>query len=677
MAAFSRLSMRAKLFFVLGLLSVAAVAVAYIGITRLAGMNERLKGIADVSAEKVRLGGRINQDVLAITRAEKSMILATTQEEMDQYATSIDETRKKMQDRRERFRKLADPDGRRMLEAFEKNWEEYLSVNEQVRKLARLNSNVRARQLSIGEGRDAFDAFQKSLQAINTRNETEFDRIVSNSDDQVVKELGRYGTKVKVSANLLRTAVEYQRAEKNLILATDPAEMDELVQAMGALETEIQAKFEELSAMATEQERAVLAEAREAYRRYDQVNERVRNLSRENGNTRAFELAATRGKDLSEECIRTMAEIVADNEKDMDADKKLSEQNYAAARLMMLSVSITGILVSLTLGGLIIQRIIKTLRKLMADLAAGSTQVTEASSLVSQAGQVLSEGAAEQAASIEETSASVEEMTSMTKQTAGNAGEAKNLADAATHNADQGTEAMRKMSGAIDDIKRSSDETAKIIKTIDDIAFQTNLLALNAAVEAARAGEAGKGFAVVAEEVRNLAQRSAEAARNTADMIEKSVHNSEAGVAMTQEVTAAFEAINEGVRKVNSLVTEISTASGEQSQGIDQINVAVSELDTVTQRNAASAEESAAAAEELNSQAEELNQMVTQLGVLVEGAGNATDRELAFRPQPTGGSKAGSHSSPGTAVKPAASGKPEPVQNFQPSEDESRQMAKF
>jgi ABC-type transporter Mla subunit MlaD len=171
---------------------------------------------------------------------------------------------------------------------------------------------------------------------------------------------------------------------------------------------------------------------------------------------------------------------------------------------------------------------------------------------------------------------------------------------------------MKRMTETIGKIKSSSDETAKIVGTIDEIAFQTNLLALNAAVEAARAGEAGKGFAVVAEEVRNLAQRSAEAARNTADLIEGAVRNADGGVKVTEEVSSVLDEISEGSRKVSDLVNEIAAASGEQAQGIEQVNLAVSQLDKVTQQNAANAEESASAAEELSSQAEEMRSLVGQ-----------------------------------------------------------------
>ena len=238
-----------------------------------------------------------------------------------------------------------------------------------------------------------------------------------------------------------------------------------------------------------------------------------------------------------------------------------------------------------------------------------SNQVAAASGQISSGSQSLAEGAAEQASALEEISSSIEELSSMTKQNAANAGEANTLATAAHHGADKGLEAMARMSQAIDDIKRSSDETAKIVKTIDDIAFQTNLLALNAAVEAARAGDAGKGFAVVSEEVRNLAQRSAEAAKNTAAMIEESVKNADGGVQISHQVGSSLEEIAEGCRKVNDLVAEIAAASNEQSQGIEQIGAAVGQMDKVTQQNAANSEESASAAEELSAQAEEMRAM--------------------------------------------------------------------
>ncbi len=262
-----------------------------------------------------------------------------------------------------------------------------------------------------------------------------------------------------------------------------------------------------------------------------------------------------------------------------------------------------------------INQAVADLDQALSQVAEAADQVTSASGQISSGSQSLAEGANEQASSLEEVSSSLEEMSSMVNQNADNATQARNLSAEARKYADEGNQAMVKMTNAIGKIKASSDETAKIVKTIDDIAFQTNLLALNAAVEAARAGDAGRGFAVVAEEVRALAQRSAEAAKSTTSLIEGSVGNANAGVQITDEVAKLLQQIVGGSAKVNDLVAEIAAASKEQATGIEQVNQAVAELNKVTQQNAANSEESASAAEELNSQASELTVLVNSFSL--------------------------------------------------------------
>lgn len=325
----------------------------------------------------------------------------------------------------------------------------------------------------------------------------------------------------------------------------------------------------------------------------------------------------------------------------------------AEAEARQLSLICTGFGGSFLLAGLILslftaRAIARPIKSVADSLAAGAEQTTEAAHQVACSSQSLAEGASQQAASLEETSSSLEEMASMTRRNAEGTVKAGELARQARASADAGVRDMRSMVDSMEAIKKSSDEVGKIIKTIDEIAFQTNLLALNAAVEAARAGEAGLGFAVVAEEVRSLAQRSAQAAKETALKIETALTSTTQGVHISSQVAAQLDSIVQQVRQVDELMAEVTTASGEQSRGIEQITGAVSQMDQLTQSNAANAEESASAAEELNAQSQTLKEAVRDLLRLVEGGGASAPPSSQ------------SASAPATPAAPRRSAKPAP-----------------
>ncbi len=326
--------------------------------------------------------------------------------------------------------------------------------------------------------------------------------------------------------------------------------------------------------------------------------------------------------------------MVSKVQNEVESNLVKGEKTSQKAQFILLIVIVAGTLLSVTMGILISRNISLPIRTYINNLTSASVGIDSASHSFTESGQRLADDAATQASGIEETSASIEEVASMSRQNADNASQASVTMDETKQLLDMTSRYMSDLTTSMEGITSASTETAKIIKTIDEIAFQTNLLALNAAVEAARAGEAGAGFAVVADEVRNLAMRAAEAAKNTAELIEETVSQVQSGSGMVEKTTDAFDKVSKGVHDSSTLFDEINTASNEQAKGIGQINTAIAEVESITQQNAANADGYFRTSIKMESYANNLKEIVNSLTSMVDGAGGVTSYTSATETSP-------------------------------------------
>jgi CheY-like chemotaxis protein/signal transduction histidine kinase/HAMP domain-containing protein len=335
------ITIRHKLFGSFSFLFILIVATLVMALNSLNDMNERLNHLAQVSTEKVKLGARINQGVIAISRAEKNIILSSVQTEMDEFADFIEETQSDMRLLREQLRELVDDDGKMFLDEFAETWDAYLILNKQLRETARLNSNVRAREMSQNEGREAYDKAAATITEIINLNDLE------TEGARELESLQKITEKIKLGALISRNLVEIQRAEKNIILAKSQSEMDVYVAASEDVKNDLDERLDVLEPLTTGQGRILVRRFIKEYKSYILLHEEIRKTSRENGDTRAFELSTGEARIFNDRAISQMAAIVDKNERDIDDDKLLSDKNYQQARLVLLIFAITGLL----LGG--------------------------------------------------------------------------------------------------------------------------------------------------------------------------------------------------------------------------------------------------------------------------------------------------------------------------------------
>jgi methyl-accepting chemotaxis protein len=450
-----------------------------------------------------------------------------------------------------------------------------------------------------------------------------------NSINRQMQAANTYATKINLCNNMQKAILTVSRSARGMLIFTDESNMRND-------EQNIQKAYNQFDQSMTTAKNLALTQARqEKLNQIQNLNDQIRalvdqirELTRANHNADAKVLATEQFASLMNELIAHTDGIIKEYEQ---ATKEAMENANGTVHMTLIALIVL-VGAGLTIGGglayFITRSITLPMNSIASRISEGAGQVAAASGQLSASAQQLSQGSTEQAAAIEETSSTLQESASMMEQNLTSTKQAAGLSGNAKQSADKGNVEMQEMLDSIREIKNSSGQIAKIIKVIDDIAFQTNILALNAAIEAARAGEAGMGFAVVAEEVRNLAGRSAQAAKDTTAIIETNIELSANGVTVAEKVRQALDEITGQSKKVSELMDEVTAASQEQVQGIDQVTKAMMQVETVTQQNAANAEESASASEELNAQAENMRKIVLELYTLVNGTKAAIQAEM-------------------------------------------------
>lgn len=402
------------------------------------------------------------------------------------------------------------------------------------------------------------------------------------------------------------------------IASNTPAEMDRMDADLVAVKQQFHQSMKDYGdSIFFPEDRANFEKVGPLFNRFDLAWMQVQPLSRANKNEEAHEKYLNVVLPAYEDLRLQLATIVDWNLQHADEATREANQAVSSGRTLTSLLALIALALGIVLAFFVVRSVNRVLSESIQELSAGAEQIASAASQVSASSQSLAHGASEQAAALEETSASSEEINSMARKNTDTSRSTAQLLSSSQQKVASANQQLTQMVISMNEISLSSGKISKIIKVIDEIAFQTNILALNAAVEAARAGEAGMGFAVVAEEVRHLAQRSAQAAKDTAALIEDSIARSDEGKGKVDQVATSIYAVTEDTTRVTVMVDQLSMSSEEQSRGIDQISKAILQMEQVTQATAASAEESAAAAEELNVQSSAMKDTVARLQAMV------------------------------------------------------------
>jgi methyl-accepting chemotaxis protein len=606
------LSLSLKMGAVIAMVATVAIGIAVLASVKMALINERIQTLTDVSVKRVIYVNQIKEDLHAFD-AEQQRFMLDRGTEWDLRIRHMDALKKEVEQEIADWTKIAGEQEKRDIQEVKISFGNLDDVAQQIIALAKKSPRYRAEEISRGANRDTYYMVEGILEPLAV----EYAR---KMEEKGAKELeyARVAYYLESAITQFRGMI---RGEKNMLISVKLEDIEKFAKQPAERIVAVKEKLQLAEQLVPEKEKAAIRKASDGVDSWLTVFNQEAVIMKDSYQTTT--LSNTAAKSHLEKVKTLLDAVVQRSTEVMQSDQVECQSVYTGARTAMYTGSALGIGLAAVLGFLALWKVKKTLSGVIDGLSKGSEQVSSSASQVASSGQNLASGASEQASTLEEISSSLEEMSSITRQNAANARQANEMAAEAKGATERGMVSMGRMSQAISVIRQSSEETAKIVKTIDEIAFQTNLLALNAAVEAARAGEAGKGFAVVAEEVRNLARRSADAAKTTASLIGDSQKNAENGVSTVRETEDVLKKVAEQMQKMAHLVADVSSASEEQSKGVDQINLAVSQLENVTQSNAATAEESASAGEELEAQSRELIQYVGSLLEVVHGSGGA------------------------------------------------------